>query len=80
VPVLQSSWTKQAEILDSPQWRIAHHELDNTAVVRPATPGYREYEDVMRVALRDITAGADVKTQLSRAAQRIDRELQKYRA
>jgi fructooligosaccharide transport system substrate-binding protein len=80
VPVLQSSWTKQAEILDSPQWRIAHHELDNTAVVRPATPGYREYEDVMRVALRDITAGADVKTQLSQAAQRIDRELQKYRA
>jgi hypothetical protein len=33
----------------------------------------------VRVALRDIQTGADVKSALSGAAQRIDREMQKYR-
>jgi multiple sugar transport system substrate-binding protein len=78
-PVLRSIWEKEAATFDSDMWRIARHELDHTAVPRPATPGFREYEDVLRVALRDITTGADVKATLGAAAQKIDRELQKYR-
>lgn len=78
-PVLRSVWTSQAQTFNSDGWRITRHELDNTAIPRPATPGFREYEDVLRVALRDIQTGSDVRTALTQAAQRIDREMQKYR-
>lgn len=78
-PVLKSIWDAEKATFDSDMWRIVRHELDNTAQPRPATPGFREYEDLVRVALRDIQTGADVKAALSGAAQRIDREMQKYR-
>jgi multiple sugar transport system substrate-binding protein len=77
--VLKSIWDSEKATFDTDMWRIVRHELDNTALPRPATPGFREYEDLVRVALRDIQTGADVKTALSGAAQRIDREMQKYR-
>ncbi|MBM3626938.1 MAG: sugar ABC transporter substrate-binding protein [Alphaproteobacteria bacterium] len=78
-PVLKSIWDAEKATFDTDMWRIVRHELDNTAQPRPATPGFREYEDLVRVALRDIQTGADVKAALSGAAQRIDREMQKYR-
>jgi len=78
-PVLKSIWEREAATFDTPMWKVVRHELDNTAVPRPATPGFREYEDLVRVALRDIQTGADVKTTLTAAAQKIDREMQKYR-
>ncbi len=78
-PVLKSIWEREAATFDTEMWKIVRHELDNTAVPRPATPGFREYEDLVRVALRDIQTGADVKTTLTAAAQKIDREMQKYR-
>jgi hypothetical protein len=43
------------------------------------TPGFREYEEVLRLALRDIQMGSDPKPTLAAAAQKVDRELQKYR-
>lgn len=78
-PVLKSIWDVEKATFDTEMWRFVRHELDNTAVPRPATPGFREYEDLVRVALRDIQTGADVKGALTAAAQRIDREMQKYR-
>lgn len=78
-PVLRSVWEKEAATFATDMWRIVRYELDHTAVPRPATPGFREYEDILRVALRDITTGAEVKATLTAAAQKIDRELQKYR-
>ncbi len=78
-PVLKSVWEKEAATFSTDMWRIVRYELDHTAVPRPATPGFREYEDILRVALRDITTGAQVKATLAAAAQKIDRELQKYR-
>jgi fructooligosaccharide transport system substrate-binding protein len=78
-PVLKTIWDKEKATFDTEMWRFVRHELDNTAIPRPATPGFREYEDLVRVALRDIQTGADVKGALTAAAQRIDREMQKYR-
>jgi fructooligosaccharide transport system substrate-binding protein len=78
-PVLKSIWEREAATFNTEMWKIVRYELDNTAVPRPATPGFREYEDLVRVALRDIQTGADVKTTLTAAAQKIDREMQKYR-
>ncbi|MCX7630983.1 MAG: sugar ABC transporter substrate-binding protein [Geminicoccaceae bacterium] len=78
-PVLKSVWEKEAHRFETDMWRIVRYELEHTAVPRPATPGFREYEDILRTALRDITTGADVAKTLTAAAQRIDRELEKYK-
>jgi multiple sugar transport system substrate-binding protein len=44
------------------------------------TPGFRDYEDILRIAIREIIGGAEAQARLRRAAQDIDRELAKYRA
>jgi multiple sugar transport system substrate-binding protein len=73
-------WKKEAATFNTDMWKIAQSELQTTALARPATPGFREYEDILRVALRDMQQpGSDVKTLLTQAAQKIDRELQKYK-
>lgn len=46
---------------------------------RPLTPGYLEYEEILSDAFEDIRNGADVEQALSGAADRIDREMDKYR-
>jgi multiple sugar transport system substrate-binding protein len=78
-PVLLSTWDKVPEAFDNPPWRIVRYELDNTAVPRPATPGFREFEDLVRLFLRDLQSPGDVKQKLTETAQKIDREMQKYR-
>ncbi len=78
-PVLNAVWGKMPETFGQPAWQIVRHELANTAMSRPASPGYREFEDLLRVALRDMQAGGDVKTMLTASAGRMDRELAKYK-
>ena len=53
--------------------------MENTAVPRPATPGWLEYEDILRGAFREIQGGAAVEQRLKKAARDIDREFAKYR-
>ncbi len=78
-PVLKSVWDKVPEVFNTPAWQIVKYELQNTAVPRPASPGFREFEDLLRVTLRDMQAGGDVRAMLTATAGRIDRELAKYR-
>ena len=79
-PALKQIWEERAgsNFVD-PAWEIVRYELANTATPRPATPGYREYEDFLKSAMQDINTGADVREALNRAAQNIDREMRKYR-
>ena len=79
-PVLLSTWNQLPEVFDTPAWRIVRYELNNTAVPRPATPGFLEFEDLLRQTLRDMQTGGDVKQMLTQTAQKIDREMQKYRS
>jgi fructooligosaccharide transport system substrate-binding protein len=79
-PVIRSVWDSMSDVLGTPGWKIIRHELDNTAVPRPATPGWREYEDILRIAIREITGGSDPTARLQKAAKDIDREMVKYRA
>ena len=79
VPTLKAVWDKQADKFQSDMWKIVRRELEGTALPRPATPGFREYEDALRVALRDIQAGGNVQQALTAAAQKIDREMAKYK-
>ena len=46
---------------------------------RPLTPGYLEYEEILSDAFEDIRNGADAAEALSGAADRIEREMDKYR-
>jgi multiple sugar transport system substrate-binding protein len=79
-PVQPALWGTLADMYREPHWPLIRHEIENTAVPRPVTPGFREYEDILRIAIREITGGAEPAARLRRAAQDIDRELQKYRA
>lgn len=79
VPSVNSVWDREAATFSSDMWKIVKHESASTAMARPATPGFREYEDILRVALRDMQAGGNVQQALTAAAQRIDREIAKYK-
>jgi multiple sugar transport system substrate-binding protein len=58
---------------------LLNYESKNTAVPRPSSAGYLEYESMLTNAFEDIRNGGDIKTILSDAEVRIDRTLQKYR-
>lgn len=79
VPVRLDVWDKLPEVFDTPIWRIIRNEVQTTAVARPSTPGWREYEDLLRQCLRDMQSGGDVKSMLTDTAGKIDRQLLKYR-
>ncbi len=79
VPTLKAIFQKEAATFGTELWRIVEKELQGTALPRPATPGFREYEDVLRVTLRDIQTGGNVQQALAAAAQKIDREIAKYK-
>ena len=79
VPVRRDVWDKLPEVFNSDTWKIVRYEVDNTAVPRPATPGWREYEDLLRQTLRDMQGGGDVKSMLTDTAAKIDRQLVKYK-
>ena len=78
VPVRLDIWDKLPEVFATPTWKIIRYEVENTAVARPSTPGWREYEDLLRQCLRDMQTGGDVKTMLTDTAGKIDRQLVKY--
>lgn len=58
--------------------RLAAYEAENTAVPRPITPGYQEWESLVNKAYEDIKNGSDPKEALDTAVQQIDRQLKKY--
>lgn len=67
------------EVFGKPMWQTLLNEMKQTAVARPITPGYLEYELMLREAFNSIHYGADPATTLADTAKRIDRELRKYR-
>ncbi|WP_233277798.1 sugar ABC transporter substrate-binding protein [Paenibacillus durus] len=58
--------------------RIAAKESRETAVPRPKTPGYLEWESNMNKAFDDIKNGADPQKALDNAVSVIDNQLKKY--
>ncbi|MFO8022537.1 MAG: hypothetical protein R6U65_08720, partial [Perlabentimonas sp.] len=67
------------EVFEDPMWELFTYEMENTAVPRPETPGYSQYELILREAFNSIYHGADPKETLESAAIRIDRELRRYK-
>ncbi len=60
--------------------KLAAYEANNTAVSRPKSPGYLEWETLMDKAFDDIRNGTDPKQALDGAVSQIDRQLEKYAA
>jgi len=77
-PVLLSVWGKIPEAFATDGWRIVHSELEHAAVPYPASPGYREFDDLLGVTLREMQTGGNVALLLTAAARRIDAQLDKY--
>lgn len=67
------------EVFENPMWQLFLYEMENTALARPITPGYSQYELILREAFNSIHYGADPKKTLEEAAARIDRELKRYK-
>ena len=57
---------------------LLQYESQNTAVARPLSPGYLEYENMLTTVFEDIRNGADVRSTLEQAEVRIDRAISKY--
>jgi len=59
--------------------KTAADEATVNPVPRALTPGFLEYEQILQTTFSDISTGADVQSSLDTAAQRIQREMDKYR-
>ncbi|MFN3980412.1 MAG: ABC transporter substrate-binding protein [Caldilinea sp.] len=59
--------------------KVAADEATVNPVPRALTPGFLEYEQILQTTFDDISKGADVQSALDAAAQRIQREMDKYR-
>ena len=51
---------------------LIQYEIDNTAVPRPVTVGYIQFEEVMNRAFADIRNGADPSTRLAQASLQLE--------
>ncbi|MCD9024248.1 ABC transporter substrate-binding protein [Cohnella silvisoli] len=59
-------------------YRIASYEAKNTAVSRPVTPGYLDWESLYFKAFEDIRNGIEPKQALDGIVTQMDRQLKKY--
>ncbi len=57
---------------------LAAGEALTTAVPRPITPGYREWEQVVGSMMEDIRNGADVQESLDMAVSQLEGSMEKY--
>ncbi len=64
---------------DNPVMAIAAYEAENTAVARPVTPGYSEYETVINQLFADVRNGADIATAVDSAISSINTAFAKYK-
>lgn len=87
---IHDAWPSQQPLLDEIFNDPANEDWPNQAYAiaageaeyatpRPLTAGYLEYEEVLSDAFEDIRNGSVAAESLTRAADRIEREMEKYR-
>ena len=69
---------QEAEEIGDDTVLLVLFESENTAMIRPKTPGYLEWEKIVNRAFEDIRNGGNPEDVLKGAAQEIDRALEKY--
>lgn len=58
---------------------IIDYELANTAVARPSTIGYVEFEEIVNRAFADVRNGSDPATALNSAQEQLESAWKAYR-
>jgi ABC-type glycerol-3-phosphate transport system substrate-binding protein len=78
-PVRKSTFEAFPDEFKQPPNSLFYYEITNTAVRRPSTPAWREYEDLLRTAIRNVIDGAEARKELDTAVSRIDAVLARYK-
>ena len=79
MPVRESTFKALPETFNVMPNKLFYWEIVHTAVTRPRTPAYREYEDLLRQAFANIRQGADAAKEMNTAVQKIDAQLRRYK-
>jgi len=79
MPVRESTFKAFPETFQVMPNKLFYWEIVNTAIPRPRTPGYREYEDLLRQAFANIRQGADAEKEMNAATEKIDAQLRRYK-
>ncbi len=79
LPAREDAYELLVEEFSKPEWQILLYEMNNTAKARPVTPGYLQYELILRETFNSIHYGSDPEQSLKDAETRIDRELRKFK-
>lgn len=79
MPVRLSTFKAFPETFEVNPNKLFYWEILHTAVVRPRTPAYREYEDLLRQAFANIRQGGDPARELNAAVEKIDAQLRRYK-
>ena len=78
-PVRVSTFKAFPETFNVAPNNLFYAEILQTAVSRPSTPGYREYEDLLRQAFANIRQGADAAKEMNAAVEKINAQLRRYK-
>jgi fructooligosaccharide transport system substrate-binding protein len=78
-PVRKSTFEAFPDEFKQPPNSLFYYEITKTAVRRPSTPAWREYEDLLRTTIRNVIDGGDAKKELDTAVARIDAVLARYK-
>jgi len=78
-PVRVSTFKAFPETFNVAPNNLFYWEIVHTAVSRPRTPGYREYEDLLRQAFANIRQGADAAKEMNAAVEKINAQLRRYK-
>jgi multiple sugar transport system substrate-binding protein len=79
MPVRESTFKAFPETFNAAPNNLFYSEIVRTAVPRPRTPAYREYEDLLRQAFANIRQGADAAKEMNAAAEKINAQLARYK-
>jgi multiple sugar transport system substrate-binding protein len=79
MPVRVSTFKAFPETFNVAPNNLFYSEILHTAVPRPRTPAYREYEDLLRQAFANIRQGADAAKEMNAAVEKINAQLRRYK-
>ncbi|HEY7139463.1 MAG TPA: sugar ABC transporter substrate-binding protein [Methylomirabilota bacterium] len=79
MPVRESTFKAFPETFTVMPNLLFYREMVTTALPRPRTPAYREYEDILRQAFANVRQGGDADKEMNAAVDKIDSQLRRYR-
>lgn len=79
MPVRLSTFKAFPETFNVAPNNLFYSEIVQTAVPRPSTPAYREYEDLLRQAFANVRQGAEPAKEMTAAVEKINAQLRRYR-